>query len=157
GGFAPPDPSVVVAGDEPRMKAHAARHAPRASRHERRRAQTKGPRALDPPSPIREGSELSSATDTAPPAPAPESPARDALIPTARGAFGGLLFLLTVLEHLEYAARAETLEEVSAAAVVRQMLAIVLERLDAPPDDPAWAFTAEEQSLTGLARPWLTA
>jgi hypothetical protein len=44
------------------------------------------------------------------------------------------------------------------------MLALVLERLDAPPDDPAWEFTAsppdaEEspQSLAGLARPWLTA
>jgi hypothetical protein len=49
-----------------------------------------------------------------------------------------LLFLLPVLHRLGYAAWAEALPEGAAAQVLRELLALVLRRLHAPLDDPAW-------------------
>ena len=54
---------------------------------------------------------------------------------------GGLLFLLPVLQRLGYAAWAQALPEGAAAHIAQQMLVLVLRRLQAPPDDPAWLLT----------------
>jgi hypothetical protein len=59
-------------------------------------------------------------------------------LPSAASNFGGLLFLLPVLQRLGYAAWAETVTEDAAESVARQMLALALRRLQAPSDDPAW-------------------
>jgi hypothetical protein len=84
------------------------------------------------------------------------------LADAARSACGGLLFLVPVLQRLGYAAWAEATPEGRPAAVIRRMLAIVLERLEAPHDDPAWSLAAspqdaEDPAVAELARPWLTA
>lgn len=52
--------------------------------------------------------------------------------------FGGLLFLLPVLQRLGFAAWAENLHANAAEAVVRQMLGQTLQRLRAPPGDSSW-------------------
>lgn len=59
-------------------------------------------------------------------------------MPTAASACGGLLFLLPVLLRLGYPTWAQTLPPGSAVQLTRQMLSLVLQRLRAPPDDPAW-------------------
>jgi hypothetical protein len=61
-------------------------------------------------------------------------------------AYGGLLFLLPVLQRLGYPAWAETLPEKAAAHVVQHMLTLVLRRLDAPTDDPAWLLAGSSLS-----------
>jgi hypothetical protein len=61
-------------------------------------------------------------------------------------AYGGLLFLLPVLQRLDYPAWAEVLPEVAAAHIVQQMLALVLRHLDAPTDDPAWLLASSSLS-----------
>jgi hypothetical protein len=60
----------------------------------------------------------------------------------AASACGGLLFLVPVLQRLGYDAWAGTLPESAAAHVAQQLLASVLRRLDAPPDDPAWLLAS---------------
>jgi len=67
--------------------------------------------------------------------------------PTARpipdavpSAYGGLLFLVPVLQRLGYTAWAETLPDGAAGQVMQQLLALVLRHLEAPSDDPAWLF-----------------
>ena len=74
---------------------------------------------------------------------APEPALSDGpFLDAAPSAYGGLLFLLPVLQRLGYAAWAEALPEGAAAQVVQQLLASVLRRLDAPPDDPAWLLAS---------------
>jgi hypothetical protein len=58
----------------------------------------------------------------------------------ASSVYAGLLFLLPVLQNLSYAAWAESLPEGAATQVVQRLLALVLLRMHAPPDDPAWLF-----------------
>jgi len=60
----------------------------------------------------------------------------------APSAYGGLLFLLPVLQRLGYATWAEVLPEGAAAHVAQQVLESVLWRLNAPSDDPAWLFAS---------------
>ena len=82
----------------------------------------------------------------------------------AESAYGGLLFLLPVLQRLGYTAWAEALPEGAAAQVVRRLLALVLRRLDAPSDDPAWLLAgissqddAGAIEVDAQARLWLSA
>ncbi len=56
--------------------------------------------------------------------------------------YGGLLFMLTLLQRLDFAAWADDLPAGAGARVAREMLALILRRLRAPPDDPAWLLTA---------------
>lgn len=63
-----------------------------------------------------------------------------ALLGGAPSAYGGLLFLLPVMQRLGYTAWAEALPEGAAAQNVQHLLAFVLRRLDAPSEDPAWLF-----------------
>ncbi|MBE0623704.1 MAG: hypothetical protein IH606_02710 [Burkholderiales bacterium] len=56
----------------------------------------------------------------------------------AASEFGGLLFLLPVMQRLGYAAWTESLTEGAAKHVAQKILALVLRRLRAPPEDPAW-------------------
>jgi len=74
---------------------------------------------------------------------APEPPSSGRPFPDAApSAYGGLLFLLPVLQRLGYAAWAEALPEGAAAQVVQHLLALVLRRVNALLDDPAWMFAS---------------
>lgn len=61
----------------------------------------------------------------------------------AATAYGGLLFVLPLLQRLGFAAWAETLPQDAPQTVVRHLLALMLRRLHAPPHDPAWLLTEE--------------
>lgn len=56
----------------------------------------------------------------------------------AATAFGGLLFMLPLLQRLGYAAWAANLGNPTSAAVIYHLFRLILQRLRAPPDDPAW-------------------
>ncbi len=74
---------------------------------------------------------------------APEPASRGGPFPDAAlSAYGGLLFVLPALQRLGYAAWAETLLEGAAMQIAQQVLALVLRRLDAPSDDPAWLLAS---------------
>lgn len=57
---------------------------------------------------------------------------------------GGLLFLLAVLQRLGYADWVASLPDEAGAQIVRRMLALVLRRMQVPPDDPAWSLACVE-------------
>lgn len=65
---------------------------------------------------------------------------------------GGLLFLLPVLQRLDYQTWTQTLPEGMAVQLTRRLLALVLQRLHAPADDPAWllAETTAEAAVAGI-------
>jgi hypothetical protein len=107
-------------------------------------ANTKG--AQDTPVSVRRNEDRVPAADRADGVVSEEQP----MLPSSRRVFpdtvctahGGLLFLLPVLQRLEYATWADALPEGEGAEVARQMLALALRRLRAPLDDPAWTLAA---------------
>lgn len=54
---------------------------------------------------------------------------------------GGLLFMLPVLQRLGYPAWAHSVDDETSMAAVCLLLRLILQRLHAPPDDPAWQLT----------------
>ena len=73
-------------------------------------------------------------TEAAPGPPPSALPYLDA----APSACGGLLFLLPVLQRLGFTAWAEVLAEGLPTRIVQEVFSLVLRRLDAPSNDPAW-------------------
>ncbi|KQP37386.1 hypothetical protein [Pseudorhodoferax sp. Leaf274] len=100
----------------------------------------------------------------APDAPAPGRAAMRALQPLAQPpwlehtACGGLLFLLPVLQHLQWPQWLDTQPPESAARHTAAVLHLALRRLAAPPDDPLWQLappTTEPPALQARHAAWL--
>jgi hypothetical protein len=76
-------------------------------------------------------------------APEPCDPSSPHLFAEApRSAYAGLVFLVPVLQRLGFAAWAETLPSNQGSQVATRLFALVLRRLSASPDDPAWLIAA---------------
>lgn len=61
----------------------------------------------------------------------------------APSAYAGLLFLLPVLQRLGYAVWADALPDGADVQVARELLALVLQHLQAPPGDPIWSLAGD--------------